>query len=251
MFPSLDPSIGYPFFAMLGLVLGSFGNVVIWRVPFGESLHGRSHCPRCARTLGASELVPVLSWIIQRGRCRGCGGKISIRYPLVELAAGMLFVLAFALAGFDFPRALVIGIAFWAMLVIAIIDARTQLIPDALTFVLLLCGLALAWMNGYLPLAAPAIGLAFFGAQWALSRGRWVGSGDVFLAGALGLLLGSWEHAVLMLFLSYILGAITALILLATGIVRRGEHIAFGPFLVAGAFGAFVFGEKIMAALLL
>lgn len=244
--PLLDPAAGYLFFALLGLTLGSFGNVVIGRLPAGESLNGRSHCPHCGRTLGALELIPVLSWIFLRAKCYGCGRRISPQYPLIEITVACLFALALYVANFDPLPALITGIAFWTMLMIGMIDAKTQMIPDALTILLALCGIALGLTDGHIPLLAPAIGIGFFGLQWLLSRGKWVGSGDVFLAGALGLLLGSWQMVVLMLFLAYIGGSIVVLIMLLTGKIARGAHLAFGPFLVAGAFVTFAFGDRIL-----
>lgn len=246
----LEPAIGYPLFALLGLACGSFGNVVVGRLPAGQSLNGRSRCPHCGRTLGILELVPVFSWIALRARCRGCRQPISMQYPLVEIAVAGLFVLAFFLSAYDLSRAAFIAIAFWTMLMIGVIDARTRLIPDALTALLVLCGLALGFLEGDISWLGPAIAFAFFGAQWALSGGRWVGSGDVLLAGALALLLGSWQRTVLMLFLAYIGGSIVVLLLLFTGRVGRGAHLAFGPFLVAAAFVTLAFGDRIIAAAL-
>lgn len=241
----LPPAITVPLFLALGFAVGSFGNVVAGRLPAGESIRGRSHCPHCKRTLGALELVPVLSWLGLRGRCYGCKKRISLQYPMVEIATAWLFLLAILATGYEPISALFLGIALWAMLIITIIDTRTQLIPDALTLTLGICAIAVHALRGDFPVAAPLIGLIFFGAQWLLSRGKWVGSGDIFLSVALGFLLGTWEMMTVSLFIAYISGAIVVTFMLLTGSVKQGAHVAFGPFLIGGAFVTLLFGEKI------
>ncbi len=236
-------------FAVLGLVFGSFGNVVIARLPAGETLRGRSHCPLCGRTLRAGELVPLFSFLLLEGRCSGCKGKISWQYPLVEAASGLLFVFAALRYPADLFAAATVAAAFWSLLLIAAIDARTQSIPDVLTLLLGVCGLLLHLHFGDFGVIAALIGLVFFGAQWVLSRGKWVGSGDVFLAIAMGIFLSSWQLMLFALFSSYILGAAVVTTLLLLKRVKVTQSIAFGPFLVLGTIVAFVWGNELIGML--
>lgn len=243
---SLAPAIAYPFFFLFGLALGSFGNVVAYRLPAGKSLGGRSHCPHCGRTLGVLDLFPVLSWIFLRAKCRGCKQPISLQYPVVELVVALLFTGAAVYSSFDLLPSLMLGIVLWSMFLIAIIDIRTQLIPDALTLVIALAAVGYYWsLYGTFTFTGALVGLGFMGLLWAVSRGRWTGSGDVFLAGALGLFVGHWPFMIIALMASYIIGAVIAVILLVTRITGRHAHVSFGPFLIAGALVSFFFGERI------
>jgi leader peptidase (prepilin peptidase)/N-methyltransferase len=140
---TLDPALGLAASAAVGLVVGSFVNVVVHRVPRGESVvRPRSRCPACGRPIPALENVPVLSWLALRGRCRGCGGRIAARYPLVELATGAVFALLYAAHG---PGPLLpVWMAFAAaLLAAALIDLEHQWIPDAISLGGLAVGLAL------------------------------------------------------------------------------------------------------------
>lgn len=238
------------FFA-LGIVLGSFGNVVIARVPKDKTLMGRSACPRCKRVLSPLELIPVASFLFLCGRCHGCGKPISWRYPLVEISSALLFTFALSFAMFQWFPATALAIAFWAMLMIAIIDYETQSIPDVLTIVLAIAAIAFHLLSGVpVGIEGALVAGIFFGAQWMISRGRWVGSGDVFLGIALGVLLGSWQHMVMALMISYIVGMVAAIVLLMEKSANKNTHIAFGPFLIAGAFVALMFAEEILVRVL-
>lgn len=243
----LDPHVTIPLLAILGLVFGSFGNVIVMRMPEDESVNGRSRCPHCHRTLTPIELIPLISFLIQLRRCRGCGVIISWQYPLVEIAGMILFVGAGALASYSLLPSLALALALWSMLVIGIIDARTQLIPDVLTGMLAVSALTYHLLLGDLQWTGALLGCVFFGLQWLLSRGKWVGSGDILLGVALGLLLGSWQHMVIMLMAAYIFGALLVSVFLGLGTMTRTQNIAFGPFLVIGAVVALLFGEQILA----
>lgn len=245
----LEPAIAYPFFFVLGSVMGSFGNVVADRLPTGTSLSGRSHCENCKKTLRIWELIPIFSWLFLRGKCARCGAKIPARFAVIELASGLLFVAAAYVSGFLLIPSILLALAFWAMLLITLVDLRTQLIPDILTIILALAALGYQLSIGGNPLLATLIGPGFFGLQWIASRGKWVGSGDVFLSGALGLLLGVWPLAVMGLFFAYITGALVAVIGLITKKVTRSSHIPFGPFLILGTLVVFFLGNKILALL--
>lgn len=226
--------------------MGSFGNVVMDRLPKEESLGGRSHCDACGKTLSPLELIPVLSWVTLRGRCSTCKKPISAEYTIIEAITGALFVFALAFGEMQIIPAIFLALTFWAMFLIAVIDLQTSLIADVLTFVLTIGGIGYQWSTtGIVPLGGLAIGVGFIGALWSLSRGRWVGSGDIFLAGSLGVLLG-WQLTIVMLFLSYIIGALVVIILLLTHQVARHAHIPFGPFLIGGAFVSLIWGEQLL-----
>lgn len=231
-------------FLLLGLVFGSFGSVLITRVPGGENIGGRSRCPDCKKTLRPAELIPVISYLFLRGRCRRCRSPIGLLYPSLELASGGLFVLAWQMHA-AVISSLLLGFALWLLLLIVIIDARTQTISDFLNIPFLILALAYGASIPPMPLDGAILGVAFFGVQWAISRGRWIGSGDIILAGGIGALLGDWTQMAACLFLTYIIGGMTAGILLLTKRIRRGDHIAFGPFLAAGTLAALLLRARI------
>jgi len=238
-------------FVVSGMVLGSFGNVIILRTPEGRSINGRSGCPDCKKTLGPLELIPVISFLFLMGRCSGCHRRISWQYPVIELVSGLLFAAALIPASFDLFSGLLLALCFWAMLLIAVIDARTGMIPDALTLVVILSAVGFRWWSdGHIGLEAPLIGAGFFGLQWIVSRGQWVGSGDILLAAGLGVLISDWQIMIMMLMLAYMAGALYAVVLLAMKRVSRGAHMAFGPFLVGSAFVCFLWGDEILNAVL-
>jgi len=232
-------------FAVFGLVLGSFGNVLIFRLPHGNSVSGRSHCPHCKKVLVPLELIPVVSFLLQMGKCRGCGAKISLQYPLVEIASAFLFMFGFLLPGFHPLPLAFLSIALWWLLLIAIIDIRTQLIPDLLTGIAAIFGLLFQLMHGQFPIFAPLAAIAFFGIQWIVSKGRWVGSGDIFLAGAIAFILGYLSETIWCILIAYMLGAVWGIILLARKRETMASRIAFGPFLILSAFLVLLFAPDL------
>ena len=125
------------FLFLIGAAFGSFGNVLIYRVPRGEALDGRSHCPHCNHTLGILDLFPLLSFFVLRAKCRYCRAPISWQYPVVELVSALLFLSTSLLPGLTFVQMLLAGFSLWILLLIAIIDAQTQGIPDLLNIPLL------------------------------------------------------------------------------------------------------------------
>ncbi len=233
-------------FALTGLVFGSFGSVLATRIPAGDSIGGRSQCPHCKRTLGVIDLIPVLSFLALRGRCRKCNAKIGWSYLLLEVASGLLFVTAFALSSFEPLPAVFLALGFWILFLIAFVDARTQSIPDLFLYALIFAGIGLCLVRRDIDVVSPLIGIAFFGAQWAWSRGKWVGSGDIWLAAGMGLLLPDYRHMIVAILLSYICGAVYASALLLTGKRTRKDHLAFAPFLALGTLASFLFAERIL-----
>ncbi|MDE2291073.1 MAG: prepilin peptidase [Elusimicrobia bacterium] len=239
----------WTFWALLGLCLGSFANVVIHRLPRGRSLvRPRSHCPRCRATIAFYDNIPVLSWVLLRGRCRSCGKAVSWRYPLVELLSGALACAVWwrwhgqwAWAGAAFAAVL-------ALLCVAFIDCDTFLIPDELSLGLVGAGLLLSPLNpglgsaaGTRVAAALVGGLFGLGLCWGVAAlGEWMfkreamGVGDIKLLAGVGAwtgVLGAFDTLVAASFA----GAAYGVYLIARGRLRRQDPIPFGPFLSAGA----------------
>ncbi len=242
-----------------GLIVGSFLNVVVLRMRAGRNfVTGRSSCPHCGHTLRWYDMVPVVSWVVLRGRCRDCRKPVSWQYPAVELLTGLVFGLSFALAEFR-TIADVITFALWlyiagSLIVLAIYDLRWYLLPDKVLLPLIVPATAIligsAANSGSLAvLWKPVLaGLAFGGVFYlaaAVSDGKWMGGGDIKLAFVMGLLLGIQKTALAML-IAFNAAAIIGLFLIAIGRKKRSEHIPFGPFLIAGTFVAYWFGVTII-----
>lgn len=244
---------------VLGLVVGSFLNVVIWRVPRHESVVApRSHCPGCDATLTPLENVPVVSWVALRGRCRHCGTRISLRYPLVELLTAGLWVAMAARFGaaWDLPPYLVLVSGLVAL---SMIDLDHFLLPNRVLYptgiaMTALFVLAAALDDGWHDLGRALLCgvvafLVFFVIHVISPRG--MGFGDVRLSFVLGVALGwlSWRHVYLGLFLGFLLGAVVGVALIATGARSRRDHVPFGPFLAAGAVIAILAGGELLRLL--
>ena len=244
--------------AVLGLLVGSFLNVVIWRVPRNESvIRPRSRCPQCGHEIRGRDNIPVVSWLLLRGRCRDCKTPISARYPLVELTTGVLF----GLLGWHFGLHVVL-IAYLYLAAIsvalALIDIDVHRLPDALTLpsypfaaVLLTAG-ALAAHEPF-DLARAAIGAAalftLYAVLWFVYP-KGMGLGDVKLAGVLGMYLGylGWGPLVVGAFFGFALGGVLGVTLMAMGRATRKSKIPFGPFMLAGALAAVFFGSSLAHA---
>ncbi|WP_370681148.1 A24 family peptidase [Comamonas sp. GB3 AK4-5] len=269
--------------ALFGLVIGSFLNVVILRLPrqmeqdwaaeheaairgaahvagsgrapaYGVTLSTpRSHCPHCGHTIYWYQNIPVLSYLVLRGHCAHCKARISMRYPLVELATAALFALCVARWGTN-PTGLAWCGFSAALLTLALIDWDTTLLPDSITLPLLWAGLlasALQWTTTPLPDAvygAVAGYLSLWLVYWAfkLATGKeGMGYGDFKLFAALGAWLG-WQALVPVILIASVLGLIAGLALQFTGSLREGGYIPFGPFLAGAGCAAMVFGSDMM-----
>jgi leader peptidase (prepilin peptidase)/N-methyltransferase len=244
---------------VLGLVVGSFLNVVIWRVPRHESVvTPGSHCPGCDTPLGPLENVPVVSWVALRGKCRHCGTRISARYPLVELLTAGLWVAMAARFGaaWDLPPYLVLVSGLVAL---SLIDLDHFLLPNRVMYptgiamtalFVLAAALDDSWHDlGRALLCGAVAFLVFFVIHVISPRG--MGFGDVRLSFVLGVALGwlSWRHVYLGLFLGFLLGAVVGVALIATGVKTRKDHVPFGPFLAAGAVIAILSGGELLRLL--
>lgn len=231
---------------VLGLVLGSFGSVIVTRIPRGKGIGGRSVTPCCKKRIAARDLVPVFSFIFLRGRCRGCRRAISLRYPFLEIVSGILLVFPSFHEGYIDPYTVTMGIALWLFLLLATMDKDSQLIPDAVTFPFLGAAVFTAYLRGEIHWLAPLLGGGFFSMQWILSRGRVLGSGDILIGIAMGLLLGTWQETLVGIGLSYIIGAVVVSVLLVMRKAKRSDRVAFVPYLFAGTMVALVVGERLM-----
>jgi leader peptidase (prepilin peptidase)/N-methyltransferase len=232
-----------------GMMAGSFVSVVAHRVPRGQSIVGpRSKCPSCGAQIAAYDNVPVLSWVLLRGRCRRCGEPISARYPVLELGLGAAF-LATVLVLWDHPAQLAMGLVFVSTLAaITITDLERQIIPNRILLVSAVIGIAIAAAAdpGSLPeraiAAASAGGLLLI---TALAYPKGMGMGDVKLAGLMGLYLGSAVAAALLI--GFLTGAVVGVgLMLREGSGARKRGIPFGPFLALGGFIALLAGDQLV-----
>ena len=262
---------------MFGLAIGSFLNVVVYRVPAGRSIVSPpSACPHCGAPILRRDNIPVLSWLILRGKCRNCSAPISIRYPLVELGTGVFFAavsLWFALAWFpgvatSSLAALIGAFLFLAAFLylaavsvaLALIDVDHHRLPNSIVLPSYLVGVVLLGASGvlsmnYSALLTSVIGAAaMFGFYFllVLVYPRGMGMGDVKLAGVLGLFLGflGWHQLVVGLFAAFLVGGVFALVLMMLSRASRKTAIPFGPWMLLGAWVGIVFGDVIMGAYL-
>jgi leader peptidase (prepilin peptidase)/N-methyltransferase len=240
--------------ALFGLLIGSFLNVVAWRLPRGESLVAPgSHCPACDAPVRPYDTVPVLSWLLLRGRCRACHGAISARYPIVEAVTAGLYA-AVIVARWGDGAQIALGLALVTLLVpMTLIDLEHRLIPNKLTapFAVLAIALGLALDASFVPeqlIAGAAAGGFFLLAAVAHPKG--MGMGDVKLAGVLGLYLG--RAVAPAIFVALITGVVVGMAIIARKGTTEGRRTAvpFGPFLAVGALVAFFAGNGLMDAYL-
>mgnify|MGYP001561748365 CR=1 FL=1 len=238
---------------VFGLVIGSFLNVVICRLAEGGSIVlDRSRCPKCARALSWYELVPLVSFAIQRARCRACGEKISWQYPLVELMTAFLFAFIYNfLPAHYYGWELAYLCAVWAsLLVIFVFDLKHYIIPNKVLYPLIgIVAVHALFGDGFMvaPYAiVSALGASgFFLALYLISRGKWIGFGDVKFGIFMGLFLG-FPLIVVAFFFSYFIGAVVGGALLIRHAKSLQSEIPFGPFLVLGTFIAYFYGSNII-----
>jgi prepilin signal peptidase PulO-like enzyme (type II secretory pathway) len=231
------------FWGVIGLILGSFFNVVILRVPRGESIvHPSSHCPFCRRELKPIELIPIVSFIMQSGRCRSCGSRISIQYPIVEFVTGLGFALINLWS--DGFGQLLAGLTFFSFLLICtVIDLNEMILPNKLTVPGMIIGLIFAAVGFTIPFWQSLLGLFVGGAILLvislISRGG-MGLGDVKFIAFIGSFVGVLG-VLKTLFIASIIGTVIGLIYLLYTKQGRTTPIPFGPFLaVAGAIVFFI-----------
>ncbi|MBU4217110.1 prepilin peptidase [Candidatus Parcubacteria bacterium] len=257
----MDYSI-FSFFALLfGLIIGSFLNALIWRLHTGESMMERSKCPKCGKAIAWYDNVPVLSYLFLLGKCRGCKMRISFQYPLVELITGLLFMLAFnfsarggSVLGGQLPNYIFFITLFRdfflisTMIIVFIYDLRWYLILDVITlpsiavlFVLNLV-LGISWQS---LLLSGIIGGGFFLLQFIISKGKWIGGGDIRLGFLMGIALG-WPQIITALMLAYIAGAFIGIGLIVFGKKKWSSHVPFGVFLSVATIVTLFWGDPLL-----
>ncbi|MDO4571954.1 MAG: prepilin peptidase [Clostridia bacterium] len=238
----------YLYVFIVGLCIGSFVNVLIYRIPRGRNIaKGRSFCPACGHTLAARDLLPLFSFLFLKGRCRYCGARISPRYPLVELAGGLLAVVSPLALGWTLS-ALLAFLAGGVLLAVALIDADTQEIPDSLVLALAALSALSAVFTRDAALLSRVIGLFCVSLPMLLAnlvRPTSFGGGDIKLCAAAGFLLG-WQSMLAAAFIALLGGGGYGAWLLASRRKGRREHFAFGPFLAAGVYIALLAGGRLI-----
>ena len=244
------PVLGEIFVFIFGCILGSFYNVVIYRLPLNLSLVSPgSRCPACSNPIAPYDNVPILSWLLLGGRCRRCKASINVRYPLVEAATGLFALLLFRRYGLH-PQFAVEFLLVSLLLIIAMIDLDTFLIPDVLSLSGIVVGLAcsfftprLSWTDSLLGIFLGGGLLYLIATLYTLLRKKeGMGGGDIKLLGMIGAFIG-WPGVVFTIFSSSVLGMIIALPLMWRSGKGLGSAIPFGPFLALGAVCYIFWGQ--------
>jgi leader peptidase (prepilin peptidase)/N-methyltransferase len=267
---------------LFGLLVGSFLNVVILRLPVmlehtwkrecqewlgngnetGEKAEPfnlvvpRSKCPKCGHKITALENIPVISWLVLRGKCRECGTRISIQYPLIELTAAVMAMVVAAYFGVTWMTLAALGLT-WALIALSVIDIRTQLLPDVITLPLLWAGIIVNFNGLFTDLESAVLGAIFgYMSLWTvyqlfrlLTGKEGMGFGDFKLLAALGAWLG-WQFLPLIIILSAVVGAAVGIAMIVFRGRDRNIPIPFGPYLAGGGWIALLWGEQIMRAYL-
>jgi len=243
----------------LGASIGSFISVLVYRIHSNKKgiIAGRSICPNCKKELSATDLIPIFSYVINGGKCRHCKKQISYHYLLLELSGGMIFLTIFLNFYFfntdnfniDWPMLLkfIFHLIYGSfLLAIFIYDLKYKEIPDVFLFpfivIALLGTICTGSLNIFEILIAVVIVLFLFGGQILISKGKWLGEGDLYLSIAMALFLG-WQKLLIAIIVSYIIGAIVSIILIIRKNAKMETAIAFAPFLVLGTFFAIFFGD--------
>ena len=242
----------------LGLIIGSFLNVVIYRWPRNESIsYPSSHCVKCNHTIKWYDNIPVISYIFLKGKCRNCFEKISVRYPLVELITGVMFLITYKLTGFNYE--LIINLSLTIIFIIIIFYRyRSHIIPDSMSLSIFILSIVLIIIKvpnqieydyisniiGFI-IGFSSLFLIRFIFQLLYIKKEAMGFGDVKLFAALGLLLGL-QNIILSFIISFVLAALIEVILIGLKYRNRESEIAFGPYLILGSFMAYYYGEQII-----
>ena len=231
----------YIFIFNFGLIIGSFLNCVIYRLEINKTfLKGRSFCPNCKHKLNFFDLIPVFSFIFLKAKCRYCGTKISFQYPLVEIATGLIFLLIFNLH-FSIIITLYLFVISCLLIIIFVYDLKHYIIPDKIIYPAILIALIFNFSN----LLSGFLAAGFFLLIVLISKGRWMGVGDIKLAFLMGLMLG-FPKILVGLFLAFLIGSIIGMLLIFLHKKTFKSEVPFAPFLIIGLSIAYFFGEKLI-----
>ena len=231
---------------LVGISIGSFLNVCIYRIPKKEDIvFERSHCMSCGNVLKWYELIPLFSFLVQGGKCRNCKTKLSAQYPLIELLNGLIYVWIFMAKGFQ-PESILFCICASVLIVISVIDWRTYEIPFGCNIIIGILGIVRVFLNlahwyDYV-IGFFAVSGLFLIIYW-ITKGRGIGGGDIKLMAAAGLLLG-WQNILLSLMIGSIAGSVIHLALMK--IQGKDRVLAFGPYLAFGIFISMLYGNDII-----
>lgn len=235
MLASLAPSTALTLaFFVAGVILGSFGMVVVARLQQKKPPYGRSRCDSCHKILQAFELIPILSFVLQQGRCKACHERIPIYHLIGEVLSGCVFVIALFLQYPSIIPAIILGLALWVFVLIAVIDSRSGGVPDILSFTFIGLAVLFSVLYGSFSVQGMAAGGGFFLLLWALGRGQWMGSADILIGLGVGALIGDWQQVMIWIAVTYIVGAVIAVVLLLSGLKKRRDRVPFAPFMLTG-----------------
>lgn len=243
--------ISYAAIIVFGLAIGSFLNVCIHRLPSGKSIvRPGSHCPKCGEAIRSRDNIPVLSYLLLKGKCRNCGGRISFRYPVVEVASALMLVLIYMRFG---PTIEFFGYGYFclALLVIFFTDIDKRIIPDRVVYPSLVLGLVFTALtreivSGLLGMVLGFCVLLFVG--WLgrlIFRKEAMGGGDIKMAAVVGIFLG-WKLLLVGLFLSVVLGAVVGAVIMAMRGKEGGSEIPFGSFMAIGSIVSLFWGAQLI-----
>ena len=245
--------LNYMLIFILGLIVGSFSNVCIYRIPKNESIiYPASHCLKCRTTIKPVDNIPLLSYVLLKGRCRNCGSKISIQYPIVELLTGIIYLIIYLIYGLSI-QSLIYIILSSALIIIAFIDLNEMIVPDVISLPGIGVGLILSFFVPYIKFINSVSGvvvgggiiliIALVGSM--IFKKEAMGGGDVKLAAMIGAFLG-WRYTIISLLAGFFSGALIGIVLILSKIKKREDAIPFGPFLALGALISLLWGEKIL-----
>lgn len=258
---------------LFGVIFGSFINALVWRLRKLETTkgkvgkkysiaHGRSICVHCEHELAPKDLVPLFSWLALRGKCRYCQKPISAQYPIVELLTGILFAMSFAF--WQFPLGSIASVAvllIWLgslviLIALAIYDIHWYELPDRLVFPMIGLGLVFAALSAYDQrdltvlvgsLFGSALMFSLFWILFQMSKGEWIGGGDVKIAFALGAFAGGATESLLVIFIASLLGTLLAVPSLLKAGAIKGVKIPFGPYLITATILVVLFGNSVIS----
>jgi len=241
--------------ALLGVSFGSFLNAIVWRLHTHNKITERSKCPHCLKQIAWYDNIPLFSFLLLRSRCRMCKEKISWQYPLVELWMGIVFVFVvwfeWSVVGMVFPIVVLHWFVMWVLSFIFVYDLIYMEVVDSITLgsavILFFIGGYVVWGGEWFPLLIGAcLGGLFFLLQYILSKGRWVGGGDIRIGILMGVILG-WKLLLLALWIAYVVGAIISVGLLVSKKKTMKSQVPFGVFLTSATFVVMVWGERILS----